>query len=265
MARFFDLSAGELREFERVIGEEINAEDARILIKHADVRKSAFAAALKHPAFRRGDWIHGLYNSTDTVLRQTQEKLASIGYLTTDFTWIGCDDTAPTFTDDPEVVVVLNVSLADPGQTFEFLWQWAAEQQARPQRGMEFRSGENKLRLTKGKEFKPFTIEWMRLQLDANRGSLPSLLRKAVNPSDLAGIEIMAMAAQHPERAGLWVQRSAGLNLSAIELNIHGYAPWSETPALYTDHDDNTFRLTKACLCEHDHCHQKRSSPIILR
>lgn len=143
--------------------------------------------------------IHGVYADPRDALSRFKIRCLGQGIASTKFRWVGPQE-PPSFTDDEEVVVVLDVTLDTLMRTFDFAWFWANE-------GWRGRglwgavlcdSVPEYLRLLEGAEpFQPFTLQWRRIKLNANLGKSP---REVRSPQASPGLALLFVAAQHLQR-----------------------------------------------------------------
>ncbi|MFZ2682078.1 MAG: hypothetical protein WAZ14_03235 [Patescibacteria group bacterium] len=169
--------------------------------------------------------IHGVFNRADDVLEATLKRLVEKGFMVDQFTWIG-SETPFDFTEDIEVVVALDVMLGDLKSTIEFAYEWAAEgQENGGWRWKDLSTDPDKLRLLQGSvAFKPMTLRWRRIKLNANVDKKPIDVR---SPEASPGTVLVFVAAQHPTRvkATDYVKRF-GWFVPGLECTGPDYGPW---------------------------------------
>ncbi len=173
--------------------------------------------------------IHGVFNGTEDVLKNTLERLVKEGFTVDQFTWIG-PETPPDFTEDAEVVVALDVTLDTFQHTFEFAWKWVAEGEKNDTWDPD------KLRLLQGSEaFKPMTFRWRRIKLNANVGKRPIDVRSVqTSPGNV----LVFVAAQHPARVNATDYRARfGWFIPGLECTVPGGEPWRYVPFVYFVYD----------------------------
>lgn len=150
--------------------------------------------------------VHGVFTKTNAIIANFEARCTEKGINFGKFSWIG-SETATEFTDDPEVVVVLDVTLDTLQSTFEFAWAWTVDGQDDKWRWEGMVSDSKKLRLLSddrpadvegdGPDFKPWTLSWHRIKLNTNIGKRPMDVR---NPKSSPGCALLFMSAEHPAR-----------------------------------------------------------------
>lgn len=138
---------------------------------------------------------HGIFNASSSVLENALRHLKAKGYDPSQFTWIGPEICPFNYTDDPEVVIVLDITLGTLEETFEFAYTWAATGQ-RMSRWVQFEAGNLKIRILKGAEpFQPFTLRWRQIDIGTNMNRKPCEIR---DPKRSPGVALILMLAEHP-------------------------------------------------------------------
>lgn len=198
----FGRFGGSIAKLQRLLG---NDETMKRWVKQLD----------EFPEFRL---IHGVFTPQSDVLAAFKSRCAVKGIDFSKFEWIGPAPSPLSFTDDPEVAVVLDATLGTLQQTFEFAWEWTVDGQDAKWRWEGMDSDPEKLVLLDGLEFRPWTLRWVRIKLDANVGRKPTDVR---NAETSPGCALLFMGAEHPERIkatdykkrfGFWL---AGLKCTA--------------------------------------------------
>lgn len=205
MARLAELPYGVIDQLLREFGRRFGAKEALRLKENPDAWDIMLAALRReHPAFQL---VHGVYEPRDRLGKMLVDQLNESGIDEGTFAWL-TDSGAPCFTDDPEVVVALVPLLGTPEQTHGFLVNWLSEVL-----GVRLQDhvADSRFRfkyVNKG-SFKPWTIRWVRIKLDAHKGKhygsdfkVKSSFEphgKGVDIGTLAGLEVLAAMAQHPE------------------------------------------------------------------
>lgn len=229
MSSFSNLKHGEVREFERILAEAgLTAELVRLIIQDPRLAVTMLTAVQDQPAAKL---IHGVFNRAEDVLKATLERLVTKGFTVNQFTWIG-SETPPDFTQDNEVVVALDVTLANLEDTDKFAYEWAAEgQENGGWRWEGLESTPDKLRLLQGSpDFKPFTLRWRRIKLNANIGKKPIDVR---SPETSPGLVLVFVAAQHPARVKATDYKTRfGWFIPGLECTVPGYEPWRGVPCV---------------------------------
>jgi hypothetical protein len=236
-----------MTEFKRLLGEHISAEDARKLMKRPEVMTVIEKAMREHPFFRL---IHGVFNPATDILESFKAQCTAKGIDFTKFSWV-TPETALDFTDDEEVVVVLDATLDTLQNTFEFAWGWTVEGQEDKWRYEGMVSDSKKLRLLSddreddaegdGADFKPWTLAWRRIKLNANIGKKPCDIRDAKTSP---GCALLFVAAEHPERIKATdYQKRFGFWLPGLKCTAPGERQWRLVPYVHFDRDDRQVGL----------------------
>lgn len=220
----------------------LSTADIRLVLDYPEVMAELVTTLRDHPCAKL---VHGRFRSSGEVARHTVKRLLGIGRNFEDLAWIGSPK-AITYTDDPEVAVVLMVTLDTLEKTAEFLWQWVRDQQPSSEQGAHVLFGENFLRPFQGGAiFRPNTLEWVRIKLNAHPDQNPLEVRAA----DSVGLELLASWAQHPEQVRLRRNREhLRYYLPGLELRFAEESSWRSV--LYTrfDQEQHSVSLT------HDWC-----------
>ena len=141
--------------------------------------------------------VHSVFNPAADVLEALKTRCVERGIDFGRFSWAGSQE-AISFTDDPEEVVVLDVTLDTLQETFEFAWEWAKDGQDGSWRWEGLLSKPDRLRLLEGSDtFVPYMLRWRRIKLNTNIGKKPEDVR---NPKMSPGVALVFVAAQHPAR-----------------------------------------------------------------
>lgn len=230
--------------------------NAALLIQFIDETRAVLRRANdKEPEFRL---VHGVFNPTADVLVAFKARCAAKGVDFTKFTWtsmssaesIGSEQ-APEFTDDEEVAVVLDATLDTLQSTFEFAWAWTVDGQDDKWRWEGMLSDEDKLALLDGLEFKPWTLTWRRIKLNANVGKKPCDIR---DPKTSPGCTLLFMSAEHPARIKATdYQKRFGFWLPGLKCTAPGERRWRSVPCVRFDRDCHRVRLfSRWCGDSHD-------------
>lgn len=226
MPHFSNLRDGEVTEFKRIVAKLFSAEDIRKINKEPRLARVMYDAYQQDPVSRL---IHDVYNPTSDVLEAAKSRCAEKGIEFNKLHWIGIEQ-APDFdTNDPETVVVLDITLDTPQATFEFAWGWAVEGQEGSWRWKGMLSDIDKLRLLEGsEEFQPFTRRWRRIKLNTNVGKKPVDVR---SPQASPGIALIFVAAQHPARVkAIDYEKRFGWYVPGLECTTPDGGPWQYVP-----------------------------------
>jgi hypothetical protein len=171
--------------------------------------------------------VNGVFTKTDAVLADFKARCEAKSIDFNRFSWVG-SEIAPEFTDDPEVVVVLDANLDTLQNTFEFAWAWTVDGQDDQWRWDGMISDSEKLVLLDGLEFKSWTLSWRRIKLNTNIGKRPKDVR---NQKSSPGCALLFVAAQHPmrikatdyeKRFGFWLP---GLKCTAPDEETFAHVP----------------------------------------
>lgn len=175
--------------------------------------------------------IHGVFNPMSNVYQNLFARLSSCN-LSRQFTW-ATPQVALGFTNDPEVVPCLCARLSSPGETFEFYTDYLRSSHPNSYRYEGLRSDAKYLRLWNNQPFQPNTLSWSLLKLNANFQKSPKNVR--TQSTILPGLEVLAVAAHHPER----VRKMNGtaqrphLWMGGLECSIPDYRPWKSVPYVW--------------------------------
>jgi hypothetical protein len=192
-----------------------------------------------HSTFRL---IHGVFNPTVDVLESLKACCAKQSIEFDRFAWDGPEE-APDFDlKDPKTAVVLEANLGDLQETFEFVWGWTKEGQHTNWRWDGMDSCSDKLRLLSGgKDFKPWTLCWRRIKLDANVGKKPEDVR---DPKTSPGLALLYVAAEHPECVmATDCKKCFGWYIPGLECTAPGYEPWQHVPCVRFNRDSRKVGL----------------------
>ncbi len=141
----------------------------------------------------------GVFSSTSDILRSFKDKCALHQIDRSKFSWV-TSKRPLGFTRDDEVVVVLDITLDTLQHTIDFAWKWITDGQedwVRYEDSTHIGGKTSHYELIQGLEFKPWTLSWRRIKLDANVGRRPGEVR---NPETSPACALMFVAAQHPVR-----------------------------------------------------------------
>jgi hypothetical protein len=203
--------------------------------------------------------VHGVFNPAADVLEASMLRLAEKGFTVDQFTWIGPKE-APDFDPrDPETVVVLDVTLGTLQETFEFAYEWAAEgQENGGWRWDDLNTDPDKFRLLQGSEaFKPMTLRWRRIKLNANVGKKPIDMR---SPDTSPGAVLVLVAAQHPARVKATDYKTrVGWCVPGLECTAPDDGPWQGVPCVSFDLGARQVKLSAFW---YDYSHGYLSVPV---
>ena len=185
--------------------------------------------------------IHGVFNNTDEVLAAFIVRCARRDIEYKKFSWVG-SKFAPEFDpNDPEMVVVLDVTLDTLQNTFEFAWAWTVDGQDDSWRYEGMLSDADNLALLDGLEFKPYTLRWVRITLDSNVGKKPIDIR---DPKSSPGCALLFMSAEHPARIKATdYEKRFGFWLPGLKCTDPGYEAWRYVPCVGFSRDDREVKL----------------------
>lgn len=182
--------------------------------------------------------VHGMYNLAADVLETFKARCSDKGIDFAKFTWVGPEISLFEFTDDPSVVVVLDITLDTLETTCDFAYDWASEGQT----GGGWRwdgllSDEKHMRILEGANgFVPYTLRWRRIKLDVDMNRKPEDLR---DPQKSPGIVGLFLAAQHPVRiAKTDYEKVFGYWLPGLECTAPDKDPWQNVPYVYFHRGD---------------------------
>lgn len=234
------LVLGDQIEFWRIAAAAgLTAADIKRLNKHPEALGEMVTAMRTHPCL---NLIHGVFRPVDELLEVTRERLLTIDRPLDSFEWIGSQD-PPAYTDDPEVSVTLVLTLNTLEETVKFLWEWIVDGQESSWRNdYALFDPDHLCMLEACGAFRPNTLEYVRLKLNAHQGKKPVDVRGA----DSAGLEVLTCCAQHPERVkAINGGERPCLNVSGLELHISDGLPWRYVLHVGFDRDDRTVELSQ--------------------
>ncbi|OGL66998.1 hypothetical protein A2856_00725 [Candidatus Uhrbacteria bacterium RIFCSPHIGHO2_01_FULL_63_20] len=251
----------QVQEFADCFGRSgMTPEEAELCLKpeHRSVFDDMLKAMRKHAAFRT-DLVHGVFNAALVQLEAFKARCKDKGIDFDRFHFVG-SETPPEFTDDPEVVVVLDATLATLQETFEFAWEWTKDGQHDSYRWDGLNTDPAKLRLLEGAEaFEPFTLRWRRVKLDANVGKKPVNVR---DPKRSPGVALLFVAAQHPERIKATdYKKRFGFWIPGLQCTVPDSDPWSRAPDVGFSLGDRRVWLSAALA---DGEHDRWAVPVFL-
>ena len=176
--------------------------------------------------------VHGMYNPATDVLEAFKARCSDKGIDFGKFTWIGAEISPFEFTDDSEVVVVLDATIDTLQATCEFAWEWAKDGQDDSWRWEGMLSDADKLRLLEGSEpFVPYTLRWRRIKLNTNIGKKPEDVRDCKKSPGLAGL---FAAAEHPARIKATDYKTRfGYWLAGLECTAPDKDAWRRVPYVH--------------------------------
>ncbi len=182
----------------------------------------------KEPEFK---FVHDVFNPAVYVLAAFKTRCAVKGIDFDRFSWIG-SEVAPDYDpNDPDTVVVLDATLDTLKDTFEFAWAWTVDGQEDEFRYEGVVSDSDRLALLDGLEFKPWTLRWVRIKLNANIGSRPIHVR---DPRSSPGCALLFMSAEHPERIkDIDYEFGFGFFLPGLMCKDEGDKEWRCVPYVY--------------------------------
>lgn len=183
------LGFGQVMESLRQLGKHFTPEEFEILLKNPGIWAVMAHAAKQQYPFNGTKLVHDVYNIPEIVDAATMKQLRLMNYDPDKLTWSNHSG-VPTFSDDPETCVVLRVSLESLAETMRFYWDWIESLYGMATL-VHFKDFSDRcVRMQFPNRFSPNTLKWVRLKLNAK----PTLA------DTLAGVEVLALAAQHPER-----------------------------------------------------------------
>ncbi|MDQ5951876.1 MAG: hypothetical protein QG626_3 [Patescibacteria group bacterium] len=138
--------------------------------------------------------VHGLFTQAELIESLTFQRIMDKTGCS-DFTWIGSQD-PPAYTDDPRVVVVLEVNLADLASTVKFAYKWASESKPGNRLGPINLSKKRLLPSPDSEPFRAFTLRWRLLKLEEHNNT--PLHDCSFEQEARLGITALFAAAQHP-------------------------------------------------------------------
>ena len=194
--------------------------------------------------------VHGVFTKTDDILTNFQARCVEKGIEFTKFSWIG-SQTPPEFTDDHEVVVVLDATLDTLQNTFEFAWAWTVDGQDDSWRWDGVLSGSQHLRLLSDERsldaegdhssFLPWTLSWRKIKLNTNIGKCSKDVR---NPETSLGCALLWMSAEHPERIkAIEYKARFGFWIAGLKNTAPGGEPFADVPYVSFRRDDRRVGL----------------------
>lgn len=191
--------------------------------------------------------VHDVFSRVDTVLASFKERCAMKGIEWNRFVWCG-SETPPDFDpNDDQTVVVLEATLDTLQHTFDFSFEWLVDQHPDWRGMLSMNSDSRHLSLVnpepyrppphhRAKEppaiirpvskFSPYTLRWVRMQLNANAGKLIS---RMPSREHAPGCAVLFMAAEHPtwvrdvahpKRLGLWLPGLHGYGQSRSSSDV---------------------------------------------
>lgn len=219
------LGLGQGFDLLREMGNYIKPEEAEMLLANRHVWGAmAKAMRLQYPFNHVRLW-HDLYTPSDLVQLHMLKFLKEKGLDTEKLVWVGSHE-PPAFTDDPNVCVVLAVTLGSLEQTAYFLWECAMATNYAECNVLHIESfNRGTFRLVAPSEafdapFEPNTLQWIRMKTN-NRARARG-----------AGLVVLALAAQHPT----WIRRACNDSLKVLmpklEIYDSGRKQWGLYPAL---------------------------------
>lgn len=188
---------------------------------------------LKHNVFNPSARVHVNLMLRLALMQMRAER---------DFRWVG-SCTAPNFTDDPEVVVILYATLGTLEQTAHFYWNWASSLQESFHKDPTLGFDPSVFRLWNNVRFEPWTMRWLMIKLNDNFRKSPANIR-TLHPR-LPGPEVLAVLAEHPERvkASNGTEHRPYLWMAGIETSIPDYSPVAGVPLAWFDQSDRRIGL----------------------
>lgn len=245
MARLATLTKGIWEQFERNLSAQgLSAEDVVKLNTDPTILSTMFACMREQPTFKL---IHGVFNSITNILKSLALRCADKGIALSKFTWVGGETCPFAFTDDPEMVVVLDITLDTLHSTVDFAWDWTCDGQDANWRWEGMLSDPSKLRLLEGSDaFVPYILRWRRIKLNTDIGKKPMDVR---NPQASPGVALLFVAAQHPQRVKVIDYKTKfGWYLPGLQCTVPGNDVWQDVPYVDFDRVHREVRLdTSGC------------------
>jgi hypothetical protein len=152
--------------------------------------------------------VHGLYDDPSAIRVQFGNECRRLGVEVEQFRWDGSPLPPEFVASDPEVAVVLVPSLGSLDKTCLFARDMARAQFPAFVMNEELAFDADRFALIDGRPFKPHTLRWVRMKLDAY-GQQVNAVR---SPTGSPAHDMFFLAAQHPERI-----RAIGRRTSRIE------------------------------------------------
>ncbi len=153
--------------------------------------------------------IHDRYNNPILALEQLRARCAFLAVKGVDidfdrFSWRGSLTGPGEFDpEDPEIAVVLDVTLDTLWNTFYFATAWACDVlESNTAGSIAMNKRDSDFALLEGQEFEPWTLRWVRMRLDTQRDKNVLEVR---DPKTSPGCAIFYMMAQHPRY--MWMAR----------------------------------------------------------
>jgi hypothetical protein len=187
--------------------------------------------------------VHGVYNPAPDIYESFKTRCTEKDIDVAQFRWKGPEQ-APDFDpNDPETVVVLDVTLDTLQSTFEFAWEWIKDGQESDWRWDGLSTDADKLRLLEGSDaFESYTLRWRRIKLNTNVGKKPIDVRSVQTSPGLA---LLFVAAQHPARVkAMDYEKRFGWFVPGIECTAPDDELWQCVPYVGFGQDDRQVELS---------------------
>lgn len=186
--------------------------------------------------------VHGVYNAAADIYENFKTRCSEKGVDVAQFKWKSPEQ-APDFDpNDPETVVVLDMTLGSLQETFEFAWEWVKDGQESDWRWDGLSTDADKLRLLDGSDaFEAYILRWRRIKLNTNVGKKPIDVRSVQTSPGLA---LLFVAAQHPARVKATdYEKRFGWFIPGLECTTPDGEPWRFVPYVCFGRDDRQVKL----------------------
>lgn len=203
--------------------------DRAYSIAHAkEIAKLAGLEEPQEPQASVGMSQSGYQHSEDSQFIDTLKRISNGGYHPEKFEWMGNKE-KPKGSEG--CLVVLDITLGTLQETFEFAWDWIKNTQEDNWRWSEVKSDPAHLCLLEGSEsFKPFTLRWRVIEMNANIGKAPRDVR---DPKRSPGVALLFFAAQYPDYIkSIDYEKTFGFYLPGLECTVPDDEPWEYVPCV---------------------------------
>lgn len=247
------LTFGQVSDLVREMGQYITPEEAYLLLRHREAWGAMAVAMRQQHPFNHVRLWHDMYTPTDLIRNATFKRLREAASVDPEkLRWVGPQE-PPAFTDDPEVSIVLSVTLRTLEETVFFLWSWALAQNYASTNVLHLSTFDaSRLRYIGSSQIfvRPNTLRWMKLRTYGIDSS-----------AQFAGPEVLALAAQHPG----WIRHERDVNtkirMGGLEAYDLGRREWGWNPALSYNSSRNSLTLQAWAKDENGH---DVISPVII-
>jgi len=188
-----------VNEIDKEFHRRLTAADGRRLLRNPELFDSMLEAMRSNKLFYL---FHDIYNTVEEIKIISDAKLIAYGFDPDSFKWIGNQE-PPSFDENKDGIVVgIYDTLNSLEQTIEYYWSWISMNQKKSTRFLKKeRMNQNYLRDfrdPKHENWQKYTRQWVIIDLDAHVGKSSEWIRKNIDHNQIAGLEIMAVMAQHP-------------------------------------------------------------------